>query len=69
MSTATYTVLGMTCAHCVSSVAEEVTEVPGVRDVDVDLTTGRLTVTGDGPLDDADVRAAVTEAGYRLAGA
>ena len=60
---ARYTVTGMTCAHCVLSVTEEVTEVPGVSDVDVDLASGRLTVTGEG-IDDAAVVAAVEEAGY-----
>ena len=60
-----YTVQGMTCSHCVSSVREEVAEVPGVEAVDVDLTTGRLTVTGD-DVDDAAVRAAVAEAGYEV---
>ena len=68
MSTATYTVVGMTCGHCVSAVTEEVTAVPGVTAVDVDLASGRLTVTSDAPVDDDAVRAAVDEAGYELAG-
>jgi copper chaperone len=68
MTTATYTVVGMTCGHCVSAVTEEVTQVPGVTDVDVDLTSGRLTVSSDTPVDDDAVRAAVDEAGYHLAG-
>jgi copper chaperone len=68
MTTATYTVTGMTCGHCVSAVTEEVTQVPGVTAVDVDLGSGRLTVTSDAPVDDDAVRAAVDEAGYELAG-
>ena len=68
MSTATYTVVGMTCAHCVSAVTEEVTQVPGVSAVDVDLESGGLTVTSDAPVDEAAVRAAVEEAGYSVAG-
>ena len=68
MSTETYTVTGMTCGHCVSSVTEEVSELPGVSDVDVDLESGRLTVTADQPLGADRVRAAVEEAGYSLAG-
>jgi copper chaperone len=68
MSTATYTVVGMTCGHCVSAVTEEVTAVPGVTAVDVELDSGRLTVTSDAPVDDDAVRAAVDEAGYQLAG-
>jgi copper ion binding protein len=68
MSTAIYTVVGMTCGHCVSAVTEEVTAVPGVAAVDVDLDSGRLMVTSDAPVDDDAVRAAVDEAGYELAG-
>ena len=68
MSTATYPVTGMTCAHCVASVTEEVSEVPGVTDVAVSLELGTVTVTGDEAVvtDTALVRAAVEEAGYQL---
>jgi len=65
--TRTYTVTGMTCGHCVSSVTEEVQEVPGIEDVDVVLATGALTVTSSQTLDDDAIRAAVEEAGYLLA--
>ncbi|MBW0105717.1 heavy-metal-associated domain-containing protein [Pseudonocardia sp. KRD291] len=68
MSTATYTVTGMTCGHCVSSVTEEVTEISGVTDVAVDLPTGAVTVTSDGEISDDAVRAAVREAGYEVTG-
>jgi copper chaperone len=64
--TRTYTVLGMACEHCVASVREEVGELPAVTDVDVELASGRLTVTAEA-LDDDAVRAAVAEAGYELA--
>ena len=68
MTTSTYTgtVSGMTCAHCVASVTEEVRELAGVTAVSVDLASGALTVTSVEPLSDADVRSAVEEAGYRL---
>ncbi|TQM38017.1 heavy-metal-associated domain-containing protein [Pseudonocardia cypriaca] len=68
MSESTYTVTGMTCGHCVASVTEEISELDGVTDVAVDLPTGAVTVTSTKPLDNADVRAAVEEAGYQLAG-
>ena len=67
MSTATYTVKGMTCGHCVSSVREEVSEVAGVTSVEVDLGSGLLTVDSDGPVDAAKIVAAVEEAGYEVA--
>ena len=64
----TYTVTGMTCAHCVRSVTEEIGASVGVTDVAVDLPTGAVAVTSDRPLDETRVRAAVEEAGYELAG-
>ena len=60
-----YTVAGMTCAHCVLSVREEVSEVPGVRAVDVDLPSRRLTGAG-ADIDDGRIRGAVTEAGHQV---
>jgi copper ion binding protein len=60
-----YTVKGMTCGHCVSSVTEEVGEIPGVESVDVELATGRVTVHGEG-FTDEQVRTAVEEAGYSV---
>ncbi|MBW4715776.1 heavy-metal-associated domain-containing protein [Saccharothrix obliqua] len=66
--TTTYTVNGMTCGHCVSSVTEELTAVAGVTGVDVRLATGAVTVTSTRELSRDEVRAAVTEAGYELVG-
>jgi copper ion binding protein len=68
MSTATYTVVGMTCGHCVDAVTEEVSQIPGVTAVDVDLASGGLTVRGEAPVHESAVRAAVEEAGYEVAG-
>ncbi|MFB4276417.1 MULTISPECIES: heavy-metal-associated domain-containing protein [unclassified Nonomuraea] len=66
-TTVTYTVKGMTCGHCVSSVREEVGDVAGVTHVEVDLASGLLTVDSDGPVDPAKIVAAVEEAGYEVA--
>jgi copper chaperone len=66
--TAAYTVTGMTCGHCVQAVTAEVSRIAGVRDVAVDLGSGQVTVTSDEPLETAQVREAVDEAGYELAG-
>ena len=65
-STATYTVSGMTCGHCVSSVTEEVSTIPGVTDVQVELASGALTITSEAPVEETAVKAAVDEAGYEL---
>jgi copper ion binding protein len=69
MVSTTYQVQGMTCGHCVNAVSTEVGALEGVKDVQVDLAAGRVTVTSDQPLSDDAVRAAVDEAGYELADA
>jgi copper chaperone len=68
MAETTYTVEGMTCGHCVGAVTTELTSLPGVTGVDVDLASGRVRVTSDAPLDPAVVSAAVEEAGYEVSG-
>ena len=58
MAETTYTVSGMTCEHCVASVTEEVGEIAGVDAVNVDLPTGKVTVTSESPRDPEAVRGA-----------
>lgn len=68
MSTTTeYVVTGMTCAHCVQAVTEEVTALTGVSHVRVELATGGLTVISDAEVPFADIERAVDEAGYTVA--
>jgi copper chaperone len=66
MVQSSYTVTGMTCGHCAGAVREELGRLAGVRGIDVDVATGRVTVTSDAPLSTDEVRAAVDEAGYQL---
>lgn len=66
MSTATYTVIGMTCRHCVNAVTDEVSAIPGVTDIDVDLVNGQLSITSNSAVSPDTVRVAVDEAGYKL---
>ena len=65
MSSTTYAVSGMTCEHCAASVKEEISAIPGVESVTVDLESGSVAVDGTGFTDDA-VDAAIQEAGYTL---
>ncbi|HVM10020.1 MAG TPA: heavy-metal-associated domain-containing protein [Acidimicrobiales bacterium] len=67
MTTSTYTVTGMTCGGCVKRVRSAIGEVEGVTGVDVKFKGGLVTVTADGAVDDAAVRAAVAGAGYEVA--
>jgi copper chaperone CopZ len=58
-----YEVPGVSCDHCRAAITSEVEGVAGVRSVDVDLDSRRVTVKG-ADLDDAAIRAAIDEAGY-----
>ena len=64
MATNEFQVTGMTCGHCEMSIREEVGEIAGVERIEVSAQTGRLVVTAAGEIDDAEVLAAVEEAGY-----
>ena len=64
-TTATYTVEGMTCNSCVNKVTNAVSGIEGVNDVDVDVSNGTLEISGH--IDDAAIRQAVAQAGYKIA--
>jgi copper chaperone len=61
-------VVGMTCDHCANAVQTEISKLPGVTDVHVDVAGGTVRVTGDAVPGDDSLRGAVEEAGYQLAG-
>jgi len=56
----------MTCGHCEMSVTKELSKLPGAQDVKVSSATGTATLSVDESVDDAQVTAAVEEAGYKL---
>ena len=57
----------MTCDHCVRAVETEVAKIAGVGSVSVDLAAGQVTLRSDDPVDPAEVKAAVEEAGFEIA--
>ncbi len=65
--TTTFTVTGMTCGHCVQAVTDEITALEGVQNVDVELSSGAVTVVSEAVIAQDAVAAAVDEAGYALA--
>jgi copper chaperone len=69
VSQQSYLVSGMTCDHCIAAVRDELSQVKGVTDVQVDLVPGAVStviVASDEPLPESTVREAVDEAGYEL---
>ena len=66
MSHTTYNVDGMTCSHCAHAVTAEISKLPGVQAVHVDLAANSVDVEWSKPLSESDVRTAIEEAGYAL---
>jgi copper chaperone CopZ len=64
--TVTYSVPAIHCQHCGMSIREEVSEVEGVEEVEVDIDSRIVTVRGH-ELPDERLRAAIVEAGYEAA--
>jgi copper chaperone CopZ len=62
----TINVSGMTCGHCVSAVTMELSLLPSVTEVDVNLESGQVTITSDAALEQAQLATAIDEAGYEL---
>ena len=67
MTVQSFVVRGMTCGHCVHAVSTEVAKIVGVREVQVDLASGLVTIDSDVPVEPATLAAAVDEAGYEIA--
>lgn len=60
-------VTGMSCEHCANAVRTEIGGLPGVTDVEVDVSSGEVRITAQPMPDDASLRAAVDAAGYEMA--
>lgn len=55
---------GMSCNHCVMSVQKALSEIEGVKNVDVSLERGDATFEESAPVDMAFVRQKIKDAGY-----
>ena len=69
MTNTTINVDGMTCAHCVNAVTEELSKINGVTSVNIDLRAGEVSpvhITSDNEISDAEITPAVEEAGYTI---
>ena len=69
MSSKNINVDGMTCDHCVNAVTEEISKIPGVTEVKIDLHVGEISqvaINAGIEISYADIAAAVEEAGYSI---
>jgi copper chaperone CopZ len=62
-----YTVPGVSCGHCVKAITDELTRIPGIEQVDVDLATKHVTVRHNDNVTDAQIQTGIEEAGYDIA--
>lgn len=67
----TLKVTGLTCGHCARTVTEELSALPGVHDVKVDLNPGEhetstVQVCTNADISDSALKDAIAEAGYVL---
>jgi copper chaperone len=60
-------VTGMSCGHCAAAVTKALESLPGVHQVQVDLTTGRVAYASDQPVSREELARVVKAAGYALA--
>ena len=67
MTTRTYSIPGISCGHCKNAIEGELTPLNDVESALVDIDAKTVTVVGE--ITEADVRAAVDEAGYEVASA
>ncbi|MDP9316830.1 MAG: heavy-metal-associated domain-containing protein [Chloroflexota bacterium] len=59
-----FTVGDISCGHCAQAITKEVTSVPGVQNVKVDLGTKRVSVEANEQVTTDTLVNAINEAGY-----
>jgi copper chaperone CopZ len=62
MATLTFSILGMSCGHCVAAVRRALESVPGITIHDVQIGSATVETIGPAPVD--SIKAALSEEGY-----
>ena len=62
--TTTFNVPDVSCQHCVNAITQEVSQIPGVRNVSVDINTKRVSVDAGEQVSQQQIVEAINEAGY-----
>jgi copper chaperone CopZ len=68
MTTVSYTVPNISCAHCIHTIQTEVAELKGVQSVKADLATRKVEIAFDAPASEAEIKAFLAEIEYPVAG-
>ncbi len=59
-----FTVPSMSCQHCVNAITKEVSNIEGVRNININLNTKRVSVEADDRIPTDMLIDAIKEAGY-----
>jgi copper chaperone CopZ len=64
MNTVTYHVPAINCSHCTHTIENELSELPGVKEVQADLATKNVSIRFEAPADEAKLQATLAEINY-----
>lgn len=67
MTTVTYSVPAIHCAHCTHTIELEVGELEGVQSVKADLDTKNVTINFESPANEQKIRSLLAEIEYPAA--
>ena len=67
MTTVTYTVPNISCAHCIHTIQVELGDVEGVKAVKADLATKKVEVAFETPASEETIKALLAEIEYPVA--
>jgi copper chaperone len=64
MQTITYTIPNISCGHCIHTIESEVSEIAGVKSVEGDQNSKKVTITFDNPANENQIKELLTEIDY-----
>lgn len=67
MTTVTYSVPAISCAHCTHTIETELTELEGIRSVKADMLAKKVSITFEPPADEGKIKALLAEIEYPVA--
>ena len=64
MTTVTYTVPAISCAHCTHTIETELSDLQGVQSVKADINSKKVEITFDAPASEDSIKALLSEIDY-----
>ncbi|HEX2696962.1 MAG TPA: copper ion binding protein [Anaerolineales bacterium] len=68
MTTVTYSVPAIHCAHCTHTIEMEVGELDGIQSVKADLDTKKVQISFDAPASEEKIKSLLAEIEYPVGG-